>query len=98
MTITEKNYSNYFFFYSDITYSRHTSKGLCDDLEGCKCNTAKCSYGDACLCDEKVEGCPPNTTLNQAGGMLQIEYINIIAGHAMWYLLICEGHRVIYSC
>ncbi|XP_063409916.1 uncharacterized protein LOC134693138 isoform X2 [Mytilus trossulus] len=55
---------------NDITYSRHTSKALCDGLDGCKCNTANCFHGDACLCDEKVEGCPPNTTLNRSGACI----------------------------
>ncbi|XP_076086126.1 uncharacterized protein LOC143056842 isoform X2 [Mytilus galloprovincialis] len=52
----------------DITYSRVKSEeGYCDGLLHCKCNTAEGYYGDPCVCNQKVEGCPPNTTLNQAG-------------------------------
>ncbi|XP_071145520.1 uncharacterized protein [Mytilus edulis] len=52
----------------DITYSRVKSEGgYCDDLKECKCNTAEGYYGDPCLCYQKVEGCPPNTTLSQTG-------------------------------
>ncbi|XP_052081525.1 uncharacterized protein LOC127719460 isoform X2 [Mytilus californianus] len=51
----------------DITYSRVSKKGYCDHLKECKCKTAICHYGDPCLCNAKVGGCPPNTTLNQSG-------------------------------
>lgn len=51
----------------DITHSRVSKDGYCDHLKECKCNTAICHYGDPCLCNAKVGGCPPNTTLNQSG-------------------------------
>ncbi|XP_063410010.1 uncharacterized protein LOC134693208 isoform X1 [Mytilus trossulus] len=53
----------------DMTYKRIVDdvKGFCDSLHGCKCKIAACFYGDPCLCNEKIDGCPPGTTLNEAG-------------------------------
>lgn len=61
-----------FSFFTDMTYKRilkNDDKGFCDNLYGCKCKTTACFYGDPCLCDEKRGGCPPGTTLNEAGGI-----------------------------
>ncbi|VDI45089.1 Hypothetical predicted protein [Mytilus galloprovincialis] len=54
----------------NMTYKRilkNDDKGFCDNLYGCKCKTTACFYGDPCLCDDKRGGCPPGTTLNEAG-------------------------------
>ncbi|XP_076086102.1 uncharacterized protein LOC143056824 [Mytilus galloprovincialis] len=52
----------------DITYSRTKHKSFCDSLDGCKCNTNKCYYGDPCLCYLHTTGCPVNTSLDEYGG------------------------------
>ena len=37
-------------FSEELTYSRTPVKAFCTSLSGCKCNTAKCYFGDPCLC------------------------------------------------
>ncbi|OPL33111.1 hypothetical protein AM593_01041, partial [Mytilus galloprovincialis] len=51
----------------NITSKRIVVEGFCDSLHGCKCKITACFYGDPCLCNEKRYGCPPGTTLNEAG-------------------------------
>ncbi|XP_052082340.1 uncharacterized protein LOC127719990 isoform X2 [Mytilus californianus] len=51
----------------DVTYSRTEHKTFCDSLDGCKCNTNKCYYGDPCLCDQHTPGCPVNKSLDENG-------------------------------
>ncbi|XP_076086101.1 uncharacterized protein LOC143056823 [Mytilus galloprovincialis] len=51
----------------DVTYSRTEHKTFCDSLDGCKCNTNKCYYGDPCLCNLHTPGCPVNTSLDENG-------------------------------
>ncbi|CAG2247524.1 unnamed protein product [Mytilus edulis] len=51
----------------DVTYSRTEHKTFCDSLDGCKCNTNKCYYGDPCLCNLHTPGCPVNTSLDEYG-------------------------------
>ncbi|XP_063410135.1 uncharacterized protein LOC134693314 [Mytilus trossulus] len=51
----------------DVTYSRTEQNTFCDSLDGCKCNTNKCYYGDPCLCNLHTPGCPVNTSLDENG-------------------------------
>ncbi|XP_071145259.1 uncharacterized protein [Mytilus edulis] len=53
----------------DLTYSRKDEEyqGFCDSLNGCKCNTNHCYYGDPCLCNFHNLGCPVNTSLVENG-------------------------------
>ncbi|VDI05665.1 Hypothetical predicted protein, partial [Mytilus galloprovincialis] len=36
-------------------------------MNGCKCKTNECYYGDPCLCDVHTLGCPVNTALDENG-------------------------------
>lgn len=51
----------------DVTYSRTEHDTFCDSLDGCKCNTNKCYFGDPCLCDQHTPGCPVNKSLDENG-------------------------------
>ncbi|XP_071144729.1 uncharacterized protein [Mytilus edulis] len=51
----------------DLTYSRKDVEGYCDILNGCKCNTNNCYYGDPCICNVHNLGCPVNTSLDENG-------------------------------
>jgi hypothetical protein len=55
----------------DLTYSRTPVEAICTSLSGCKCNTAKCYFGDPCLCS-KCNECGIGQFINDKGGKLTL--------------------------
>lgn len=84
------NVSNECFLVEDITYSRIDveHKILCDSMNGCKCRTNKCYYGDPCLCDVHTLGCPIHTSLNENGGNMTT-VSNYKSNHNVCVFLFC---------
>jgi hypothetical protein len=53
--IVDNHCLNFLFVIVELTYSRTPVKAFCTSLSGCKCNTAKCYFGDPCLCSDGTE-------------------------------------------
>jgi len=62
---------NLLFVIVDLTYSRTPVKAFCTSLSGCKCNTAKCYFGDPCLCSDGPQ-CEIGHFMNNMGGKIII--------------------------
>ncbi|VDI65295.1 Hypothetical predicted protein, partial [Mytilus galloprovincialis] len=50
----------------DLTYRRTKKDAFCGSLNGCRCDTTKCYFGDPCLCDSK-KPCAVGHTMNEKG-------------------------------
>ncbi|CAG2247533.1 unnamed protein product [Mytilus edulis] len=50
----------------DLTYRRTEKDAFCGSLNGCRCDTTKCYFGDPCLCDIK-KPCAVGHTMNEKG-------------------------------
>ncbi|CAG2199347.1 unnamed protein product [Mytilus edulis] len=50
----------------DLTYRRTEKDAFCGSLNGCRCDTTKCYFGDPCLCDSK-KPCAVGHTMNEKG-------------------------------
>ena len=69
--IVDHHCLNFLFVIVDLTYSRTPVKAICTSLFGCKCNTAKCYFGDPCLCSNGNE-CGIGQFMNDKGGKLTV--------------------------
>ncbi|VDI70036.1 Hypothetical predicted protein [Mytilus galloprovincialis] len=52
----------------DLTYRRTEKDAFCGSLNGCRCDTTKCYFGDPCLCDIK-KPCAVGHTMNEKGDL-----------------------------
>lgn len=57
-----------YIYKSDLTYRRTEKDAFCGSLNGCRCDTTKCYFGDPCLCDSK-KPCAVGHTMNEKGGV-----------------------------
>ena len=69
--IVDHHCLNFLFVIVELTYSRTPVKAFCKSLSGCKCNTAKCYFGDPCLCSDGTE-CGIGQFMNDKGGKLTV--------------------------